>query len=460
MQYKLILLLAVISVLLFSSCEKDTPALPDNLAEFSVTQLGFESTESSKTIEINFSRAVETSTTIIIGVELEDLVYGESFTTTPEVVDGKINIPVSTGQTKAEITIRKKDDVFLNGSERIVLTIDQAGENLVKGVRSSLEVLFSSIVSNGGTMTLQGGEGGASAVNSVFVNFRSNQQTQIRRDSWDLAFWCGDDFKVILNNTAATTAKGLDKFDLSQVGASDTMNLDLSIATSNSNALNLIDDVNGNLDVTVIGSISSNVNENKVFIVNRGTGGGIAARAWKKIKIIRNENGYTLYYANINDANYQTLNIPKNNDHNFIYFSFDKGIVEVEPKKQNWDIVWTGGVLTTLSNGTQIPYYYSDLVRTNDYGLVTVSEVLVENIKWNEMSETHLQTLAFSTDRHTIGANWRVTRGNIGVALDRFYVVKDAFGNYYKLRFLNFTTDDGGTRGYPNIEYALIKKGE
>ncbi|WP_199221577.1 hypothetical protein, partial [Desulfonatronum sp. SC1] len=177
------------------------PALPDNLAEFNVTQLGFESSENSKTIELNFSRAVETSTTIIIGVELEDLVYGESFTTTPEVVDGKINIPVSTGQTKAEITIRKKDDVFLNGSERIVFTIDQAGENLGKGVRSSLEVLFSSIVSNGGTMTLQGGEGGASAVNSVFVNFRSNQQTQIRRDSWELAFWCGDDFKVILNNT-------------------------------------------------------------------------------------------------------------------------------------------------------------------------------------------------------------------------------------------------------------------
>jgi hypothetical protein len=37
-------------------------------------------------------------------------------------------------------------------------------------------------------------------------------------------------------------------------------------------------------------------------------------------------------------------------------------------------------------------------------------------------------------------------------------VVKDAIGNVYKLKFLNFTSADGGERGYPNIEYKLVKK--
>ncbi|WP_255157753.1 HmuY family protein [Siphonobacter sp. BAB-5385] len=42
---------------------------------------------------------------------------------------------------------------------------------------------------------------------------------------------------------------------------------------------------------------------------------------------------------------------------------------------------------------------------------------------------------------------------------DRFYVIKDAAGNVYKLKFINYTSTDGGERGYPNIEYKLVKKG-
>jgi hypothetical protein len=39
-------------------------------------------------------------------------------------------------------------------------------------------------------------------------------------------------------------------------------------------------------------------------------------------------------------------------------------------------------------------------------------------------------------------------------------MVKDATGNVYKLKFLNFTSADGGERGYPNIEYKLVKKAQ
>jgi hypothetical protein len=47
---------------------------------------------------------------------------------------------------------------------------------------------------------------------------------------------------------------------------------------------------------------------------------------------------------------------------------------------------------------------------------------------------------------------------NAGVKTDRFYVLKDSYGNYYKLRFTKFGTGTDGTeRGRPEIEYALLK---
>ena len=46
----------------------------------------------------------------------------------------------------------------------------------------------------------------------------------------------------------------------------------------------------------------------------------------------------------------------------------------------------------------------------------------------------------------------------LGIQFDRYYVIKDANGFYYKLRFLTMgLANDKGDRGRPQIEYALIK---
>jgi hypothetical protein len=36
-------------------------------------------------------------------------------------------------------------------------------------------------------------------------------------------------------------------------------------------------------------------------------------------------------------------------------------------------------------------------------------------------------------------------------------VVKDPAGNYYKLKFISMGLNDGGSRGYPVVEYKLVK---
>ncbi|HZI24943.1 MAG TPA: HmuY family protein, partial [Chryseolinea sp.] len=60
-----------------------------------------------------------------------------------------------------------------------------------------------------------------------------------------------------------------------------------------------------------------------------------------------------------------------------------------------------------------------------------------------------------------IGSKWRSGGGpNSGPALkeDRFYLIKDSSANIYKLKFTALTQN--GERGRPQIQFALIKKGE
>ena len=67
-------------------------------------------------------------------------------------------------------------------------------------------------------------------------------------------------------------------------------------------------------------------------------------------------------------------------------------------------------------------------------------------------------------DHRVIGSNWRSTTGANGPEVygDRFYIIKDSDGYYFKLRFTRLTkanTDDqgvAGERGFPSFEYKPL----
>lgn len=326
------------------------------------------------------------------------------------------------------------------------------------------DVIITPPVSAGSKLTLEGGTGGASAVNMVFVDFSEDKQTSAARAAWDLGFYGGsDDFRVIINHTTGAAAAITTKTDLAQVTAADTTALAASGALNlgqGSGTFDKIDPVDGNRSVylggTVIKQISATDADNKVFIVARGTSGA-ANRGWTKIRVLRNGSNYVLQYARINETTFRTVNVTKDANLNFTYVSFDSGAsVAIEPGKTNWDIVWT---LSTYKATPTIPYTFSDYVIHNFVGGVQAAEVLTSAVSYADFKETNLSALTFSSNRETIGGNWRITSGTpIGVKTDRFYVVKDAAGNIYKLKFVSFHSSDGGERGRPVIEYALVKK--
>ncbi len=464
----------MISTLVFISSCKEDPELPDNLVEFESDQLGIASNEAELTINISLSREASVAETITVQIEGTGVAYGTDYTTEPAAVSNAITIPVPAGVTSVSFKLKKVEGALYDGDEQIIFTIPSAPESLVLGEKAQLTLSFAEIVAASGAVDINGG--GATYPNKVFIDFSANRQTAIARTAWDFGFSTGSDFRVILNSSNGMMAKALDKTDLNSVTAADTAGFALKLSldavfaaiTSDappswvSEAITWIDDPTGDLTKTSIASISATASENKVYIVNRGSGPGSTPTklGWKKIRVVRNGTGYTLQHADIAATTFSEIQITKDTNLAFNYVSLATGAVSVEPAKDRWDIAWTGFANSTNFGTGPVPYYFQDIILQNTTGVQTV-EILTSAKTYEAFAESDIAGLNFGVQSQVkIGAAWR-SGGGPGAApairTDRFYVVKDSDGNYYKVKFTALTT--GGERGKPKLEFALVKKG-
>lgn len=322
--------------------------------------------------------------------------------------------------------------------------------------------------SNGSTMELNGTttNAGANAENSVFVDFSADKQTTVARESWDLGFYTGSDFRVIINNTTFAFAKVTSKTDINAVSSADTVGAVLAFNQNSPPLLasGVADDPGGNLSNTSIPAISSTDADNKVVVINRGTNGGIAPKEYAKIRILRSGAGYTLQYATLGATTFKTVQIAKNTDNDFVYVSLGTGAtISTFPLKKAWDIKWGYSVMSFAT------YFYgfSDVVTINHLNGVQAFQTIYADAAaatdaFSKFNKDSVAKYTFSSNPHAIGSQWRYTGGPPPspapfTRKERFYVVKDTEGNIYKMKFLSFASEDGGTRGKPQIKYELIK---
>ncbi len=312
---------------------------------------------------------------------------------------------------------------------------------------------------------LLGSEAGSVAGNSVYLDLSADKATAVARASWDIGFYCGSDFRVALNNTSGAGIKVLAKNDLNAVVAADTVGLTLATSQLNPLPADLayFDDASGDISLTAIPAVSSTDASNNVIILNRGTAGSIAARPWIKLRVLRNSaGGYTLQYARILETTFKTIQIAKDANYHFKFVSIDNGIVDAEPEKQSWDLVWSYSIFVTNFGAGNVPYNFSDLIAVNHLSGVSVKEKVYPDATtataaFNSFNKDSVSATTMVTGRWTIGSNWRSTQPATGARADRFYVIKDANGNYYKLKCLAMGVGtDGGTRGKPEFKYSLI----
>lgn len=466
-------ILALVGLLGMISCE-DELQLPDNVIGFESSELGISSDEAEITVNINFSREATEPGTLLVTLTPNGVTYGTEFTTDPAAENNTINLAVEKGASLVSFRLIKVADALFDGDEQIEFTLESSVPSLILGEKNTFKLTFAEIISEGARMDPN--VGGNDQPNKVFVDLSANRQTSLSRSAWDLGFFTAEgEFKVVLNSSSAMLARALDKTDLNAVSAADTTGWGVQFSTDAifaavlgpppawiNQAVNWIDAPSGDMNATAIASISATEADNKVYIVNRGENPDGSQRGWKKIRILRNGTGYTLQHADINATSFQTIEVTRDNAYLFNYINFDAGLVSVEPKKSQWDIAFTVFTNTTAIGGpgsALIPYVFLDVVVQNRFEVQTV-EVLNTTVAYENFGEANLGGLAFGTSQINIGSKWRTGGGptsSPALRTDRFYVIKDAAGNIYKLKFTALTQN--GERGRPQFEFALVAKG-
>ena len=451
-------------ILVLAACRKREAELPDNYAVFETSAQGISANESNITVKVKLSRGVNADVPVIIKITEQGVVEGADYTTTPAAAAGKISLTIPSGNNEASFTLTKKAGVLFDGDEKIVFDLYSSAAPVLIGVTKQLTLSFGELVASTSTAVINGG--GVTYPNKVFIDLSANRQTSVNRTAWDLGFYTGsDDFRVILNSSSAMMAKQINKNDLNAITATDTVGFSTEVAFSQAapttSSLAYIDYPSGDLTKTAIASISATATDNKVYIVNRGTGVGnpAPARGWKKIRIIRNPSGgYTLQHADIAATTFSSIDISKDDIYFFKYISFENGVAVVEPAKRKWDVAWTYFSNVTNFGTGEVPYLFQDIVLMNRN--VQVAKVMVTTKAFADFGEADIAAQTFLTTQNAIASDWRSGGGpgvSPAVRTDRFYIIKDGDNNYYKIRFTALTQN--GERGYPAYESVLIKKG-
>lgn len=452
------------------SCKKSDPPAPDNTVNFESAKQGLEAAATETVVKINLAMASSVAVPLTVNMTNSGLSYGLEYTTEPAAANNILSLTIPAGGTSVSFKVKKVANAVINGTETIDFTISSAGNPIVLGTTAKTQLSFSSITSEGARLTLKGivgAEIGSAALNSVFVDLSSNSMVNVKRDSWVLGFSSGTDFRVKLNNTNGTSAIKLSaKTDLNAVTAADVVLDDLAIklGATGANSFANIDNVDGDVTKDIIAGVSATDADNPVYVVNPSGGSHSSVLSLDnllKIRILRKGNGYTLQYAKLKETNFKTLDITKDAANNFVFIAFDDvaKVVNVEPSKAKWDFVWTWSVYYGLMGAAPYPYGFSDVVFVNNLGGAQAAQVATSTVSYADYKESNIATTTFKAERNIIGSDWRSTSPATGVKTDRFYVIKDAAGNVYKLRFISMGAGDAGKRGEPVLEYVLVKKG-
>ncbi|MEZ4901678.1 MAG: HmuY family protein [Spirosomataceae bacterium] len=268
------------------------------------------------------------------------MTYDKEFITEPAASNNVISAIIPVGQSGVTIKVKKKPNVFLDGDESLMFNIASVGEPILLGLNTELKLSFSAIISTGSQLTMEGKTAESNYTNNVYTDLSANAATLSARKSWNLGFYQGGQYRVILNHSYQSSAAATAKTDIAAVTLADTASVpDLNFAPAAEGSLALCDYWDGDLTKTAIAEVAATDAQNKVYLISFE--GSKAKNQWYKVKINRNGEGYKVQFARIGETMIQSIDIPKNGDYNFSFLSLETGkIVNAEPRKASWDIQW------------------------------------------------------------------------------------------------------------------------
>ena len=290
----------------------------------------------------------------------------------------------------------------------------------------------------------------------VYVSLSKNIQLTRNLKDWDLAFEAdANGFHVYLNS-------GKYMF-VCHTGDTGFANVDTVGKTWKVDNDRLDD------DSTAIGNWFVNGQSNgEVMVIDRGRifyTGLTAAQRFKKLKLEEvTSDEYRFTYCDFNSSSPVVFTLPKNNTYSLMYFSFDNGgkKVDIAPPKNDWDVVFTHYTHTYLEEplGSPYRYYLVSGGLSNKWNGITGTRLIKDStgyVAYDAIDGIKATTYALSAAADFIGFDWKVVDAtfNYFIVPNRYYLLKDQNGFYFKIRFTDFY-DQQGHSGAITFDYQRL----
>ena len=289
---------------------------------------------------------------------------------------------------------------------------------------------------------------GDSYSQQIYFDLSSNTNVSIHENtSWDLAFTCEEgDWHMRLNSALMRWAGNSQDTNFALINSADGLTM-------------LFDVSSGNPDSTAIGAWyyedeEQVMSKKQVYIIDRGIDDLGNILGFKKISIDIAEESYLLRYANLDGTEEGMQVIEKEEAYNYRFFSFENGLVSIEPPKDEWSLKFSRySTILFTTDGEAYPY--------NVVGVLLNPNAMVGQMNTNDFD---LLTLADTNQYHfiknadVIGYAWKeydFDNGTYAILENKNYIIKDIDGFYYKFRFTRFY-DNQGRKGAISYEFLRL----
>ena len=207
-------IILLFSITILSSCSKEGVFIEDPfVVAFKETSGKLLEIDIQKDIELIYSETAYEESIVKIRITTENVLYGRDFITIPEAVGAELSLPIAINEIENKFQIVELNNSFTDAMKITfsISSIEQDNANIQGNV--SHELSDSAYLGGVFHPTI----GGPNEPNQVYIDLSSNKETVVRRDTWDLGFYGGEEFRVSINGSLYMALSQLPNTDINSV---------------------------------------------------------------------------------------------------------------------------------------------------------------------------------------------------------------------------------------------------
>ncbi|GAA4845663.1 HmuY family protein [Algivirga pacifica] len=177
----------------------------------------------------------------------------------------------------------------------------------------------------------------------------------------------------------------------------------------------------------------------------------------QELQVVMGEEYTTQVFVNLDqdEEEGKTLSV-ESTANDYVVFDFTADQIPTPNNLEGWDILFTNYKINIPVSATEFQAYdVTGVLINTEAGAMAVA---VDSSNYAEVDLARAQSMELSTEMQAVGYNWKSLNFDTfqyDIVADKYYVIKTAEGEYFKLRFLDFYLD--GVKGTPGFEYQRLR---